>query len=159
MSSETAIALALEALVVVIHRSHLRDPRIAWGIFELGALLILDRIARGEWAETIFHPQRRRKKRIRVGVAAGIVFAFFGWWIVRLPAEAKEVSAFRTEAEQAVHALSRMKPNPGYPCSVRKTRPRKPLRPTEADPGNAKILGAGRNKSHEPELANEVSLP
>jgi hypothetical protein len=93
ISTEAAIGLALELLVIILHRFHLREVRITWGIFELGVFLIGDTIARGSWAETIFHPERRRRKRIRVGIAAGIVSVFFGCWVVRLPLEATATAA------------------------------------------------------------------
>jgi hypothetical protein len=104
ISTEAAIGLALELLVIILHRFHLREVRITWGIFELGVFLIGDTIARGSWAETIFHPERRRRKRIRVGIAAGIVSVFFGCWVVRLPLEATATAAPPTKVQEATLA-------------------------------------------------------
>ncbi len=169
ISTEAAIGFSLEIAVIFLHRLHLRDPRIVFSVFELGVLLIADRIARGEWAETIFHPERRRKKRVRIGIAAAIVFAFFGWWVVRLPAEAKEIPIFGKEAEQTLPASPTPKPNPAHPCRLRKTRPGKPIHTTGRGPVRArmvrarmareKIPGVEQNKSPERESANQLSFP
>lgn len=156
ISKEAAVGFSLEIAVVFLHRLHLRDPRIVFGVFELGVFLLADRIARGEWAETIFHPERRRKKRIRVGFAAGVVFALFGWWVVRVPVEAREINPSQKKSMQNMPAGT--KPSPTCLRSVTKTRPRKPLHPTGTDHAN-EAVGAEPNLSHEREFANEVSFP
>jgi len=43
--------------------------------------LIFDSIIRGEWAERITDPGRRRKKRLRTGILAAVIFGLFGVWV------------------------------------------------------------------------------
>jgi hypothetical protein len=148
ISTEAAIGLALELLVIILHRFHLREVRITWGIFELGVFLIGDTIARGSWAETIFHPERRRRKRIRVGIAAGIVSVFFGCWVVRLPLEATATAAPPTKVQEATLASPVIAPKPS-PRILRKKKPRRKSPGAATKSPLAQKHGAARKPSVE----------
>lgn len=143
LSTEATIGLGAELLLAILERLHIREPLFVWGLFALGLLLIADSIVRGEWAEKIADPVRRRKKRIRMGVIAGLAFALFGWWVfVRMqnPSETQEVMVTPPHAQPQRPEVREKTP----PVSISPTKPTDPTKKGEGTlPAMTQDCGGG----------------
>src|SRR6202035_261608 len=126
LSTEATIGLALEFGLAMLERLHLWEPLLIWGLFGGGLVLVFDSIIRGEWAERIADPARRRKKRIRMGVIAGLMFTLFGWWVFARTQSTSETQEVMVSTPQHPQPQQPEVQENTPPVSIAPTNPTRP---------------------------------
>jgi hypothetical protein len=104
LSTKATFGLLFEVVVGILDHLHVREPLLIWGLFAFGLILLSDSIARGEWADKIDDPKKRRTHRIAYGVLTILAALCFGLW-VHAHLHPTEVAETKSESRRTTAAM------------------------------------------------------